>query len=766
MRRGWTKLILGCQCRSPQGLSLPYASGAVSRISSPSVLQTLDGVQVLRLLHECYRVLREGGHIAVEVPELEWCCRHSARSLYIPKMPNPTGRPSHHNLKQGSAEHMLQNYMHQAGFEVIQTSRSTAHNHLNVVMVARKPRRLALAGVSLVAADSRYADRAVFAMQQCLSQCRFFNALLFTDTNVELPPEITRVQIPRLASRMAYSEFMIWHLPLYQDILGSHILIVQHDGYVLNAEAWRDAFLTYDYVGAPWVDGVVGNGGFSLRSKKLLRLLLTLKADITVAHPEDEVMGRQYRQCLESAGIRFAPAKLAAQFSVEGEAYQGSFGYHGTQTKRLSNTTAFNKPRDVLSYYNSALPQSAALGQHLETLRRLCRDCQHVTEYVSQAGSATPAFVVARPEVLVTYAPTAVPGFGGLQDAAAAAGVDMRVVWGELPGPEIAKTDLLFVSGHHTSDWLKRGLDQQTARAGRYLIFHEVRNHKEWTSDSQSQSLGVLVQEFLISHAEWRLLSEHGGTMYVLGRIGMPEEGLDTVLAQETLPEDQGECDHQPSTRSRIRYVVSSHVDYEYATLPVILPSLSSIEPSDILVVVGGATQAREEVRCGILFLYVEHNSFEWTGIIEIVERNLEANWWFWLHDTCECGPEFRQLAEGNFDPAADITAVHMDPEGPACSFGMYSYRLLMHHKDYLVGLKGLSEERVIYEGGSLYRSDYGTKAIYPDATRYSLGQLDVYNSGVTRRMEHYSAVDLYKYKVSEGEGLMEPLLGARRPEQ
>jgi len=54
-------------------------------------------------------------------------------------------------------------------------------------------------------------------------------------------------------------------------------LVTQWDGYVINAEAWTEEFLDYDYIGARWIGDVVkaagsppeynvGNGGFSLRS--------------------------------------------------------------------------------------------------------------------------------------------------------------------------------------------------------------------------------------------------------------------------------------------------------------------------------------------------------------------------------------------------------------------------------------------------------------------------------------------------------------------
>jgi tetratricopeptide (TPR) repeat protein len=116
-------------------------------------------------------------------------------------------------------------------------------------------------------------------------------------------------------------------------VLFRSVLVIQWDGYVVNPAAWTDAFLQYDYIGAPW--GFhndahrVGNGGFSLRSSRLLRALSD--PDISETDPEDEMICRRYRPLLEERyGIRFAPEALAARFSFETTYFEDQpFGFHG-----------------------------------------------------------------------------------------------------------------------------------------------------------------------------------------------------------------------------------------------------------------------------------------------------------------------------------------------------------------------------------------------------------------------------------------------------
>jgi hypothetical protein len=115
-------------------------------------------------------------------------------------------------------------------------------------------------------------------------------------------------------------------------------LSIQWDGYVVNPDAWTNDFLQYDYIGAKWPwhkDGRnVGNGGFCLRSRKLMQSLAELvsfgEIELPGKRPEDDYVCRQLRPKLESLGIRFAPEPVADRFSYEREEpTQTTFGFHG-----------------------------------------------------------------------------------------------------------------------------------------------------------------------------------------------------------------------------------------------------------------------------------------------------------------------------------------------------------------------------------------------------------------------------------------------------
>ena len=108
-------------------------------------------------------------------------------------------------------------------------------------------------------------------------------------------------------------------------------LVVQNDGYIINPGAWDDEFLNYDYIGAPWPKlGICGNGGFSLRSKRILEL--ASKLEYTDGIPEDTFYCLHKRSYLMSNNMVFPSPLLAAKFSFESpkRGFDGSsFGFHG-----------------------------------------------------------------------------------------------------------------------------------------------------------------------------------------------------------------------------------------------------------------------------------------------------------------------------------------------------------------------------------------------------------------------------------------------------
>ena len=193
------------------------------------------------------------------------------------------------------------------------------------------PAPLRLRSITVCAADSASPALAARALALSTGRCDFGDAVLFTDAAVAGP--FRTVAIAPLRSRLDYSRFILKELPAH--VATPYALVVQWDGYVVDPGAWDAEFLRYDYIGAKWAwhaDGLtVGNGGFSLRSRRLLDAGADARVALDSGLGEDKILCRLYRRPLEAElGIRFAPEALAERFSYERTTPTGpTFGFHG-----------------------------------------------------------------------------------------------------------------------------------------------------------------------------------------------------------------------------------------------------------------------------------------------------------------------------------------------------------------------------------------------------------------------------------------------------
>lgn len=226
---------------------------------------------------------------------------------------------------------------------------------------------LELPEVTLCCVDTAQPALALRALRASLSGVRFARTLLLTDREQSSPGIEVRLIAP-LASRESYSAFVL--KTLLEHIGTAYVLLIQWDGYVVNPDAWRDGFRSCDYIGAKWFwhnDGMrVGNGGFSLRSRKLLAALQDPR--IVLSGNEDDTICRVFRPLLEREhGIVFASEALADQFAFEAAYPIGkTFGFHG-----LYNFCRVVPPDELTALAPQFTPAIARSPQ----LRRLAQNC-------------------------------------------------------------------------------------------------------------------------------------------------------------------------------------------------------------------------------------------------------------------------------------------------------------------------------------------------------------------------------------------------------
>lgn len=190
---------------------------------------------------------------------------------------------------------------------------------------------LNLSNVTLLCVETRDPELAHWAIDRCLIGTRFAKVVLIT--NVDLVKskrsDIEYVQAPPIKSTKDYSDLLLTGIDQY--VVGTHVLVIQWDSFITNPDLWHDEFLNYDYIGPVWPhhpETPVGNGGFSLRSVRLLQEIK--RPEFVKRHPEDYCICADNKYFLEKAcGIKFAPSEVAEQFAIERSEWHDTFGFHG-----------------------------------------------------------------------------------------------------------------------------------------------------------------------------------------------------------------------------------------------------------------------------------------------------------------------------------------------------------------------------------------------------------------------------------------------------
>jgi len=210
--------------------------------------------------------------------------------------------------------------------------------------------------IGLTVIDTLHYKPSIRAINKTLDTLgdKITNVYWFSDIDYPEEPRVHTdwIKIPKIKNyNDEYGYITLRLCPI--NCVEEYNLIIHPDGFAVNRDAWTDKFLEYDYIGASWNDGAVGNGGFSLRSRKLYDALI----DMNVAYetsdyknlltnsyysvyngqewlvPEDNIICKIHKDTLvRDYGIKFAPIELANRFSVEhyNTVWRGqSLGFHG-----------------------------------------------------------------------------------------------------------------------------------------------------------------------------------------------------------------------------------------------------------------------------------------------------------------------------------------------------------------------------------------------------------------------------------------------------
>jgi len=206
-----------------------------------------------------------------------------------------------------------------------------------------------LDNVTLIAYTDHEVEGTIKSLQISASKMEFAKVKLLCWNKPEnLPENIIWEYAPPINDINDFNLYMFKGIGNHVDT--SHALYVQAHSWILNEDLWDDDWLQYDYIGGAWkyVDDAYiawgsgehvfnGNGGFSLRSRKIMRI--PIDHDLPLLQEkgwfnEDGNLTCYYRELMLTLGIKYAPIEVASKFAYENPMLENdygkmkTFGYH------------------------------------------------------------------------------------------------------------------------------------------------------------------------------------------------------------------------------------------------------------------------------------------------------------------------------------------------------------------------------------------------------------------------------------------------------
>lgn len=194
----------------------------------------------------------------------------------------------------------------------------------------------------------------------------------------------------------------------------------------------------------------------------------------------------------------------------------------------ISTTSAEDALVQIYNYYVNG---PSDIHEHLDTLRRYASECSTVGEFGVRGGNSTYALLLGLLRnnrekksyvgVDVDSCSLAVPPARNLSEIL---GIKYEFIQQDSAKVNIENVDMLFIDTWHVYGHLKRELENNHAKVGKYILMHDT-TVDEWDGESIRCSLDIkqqaldsgypeeeirkglwpAISEFLESHPEWRL---------------------------------------------------------------------------------------------------------------------------------------------------------------------------------------------------------------------------------------------------------------------
>ena len=166
----------------------------------------------------------------------------------------------------------------------------------------------------------------------------------------------------------------------------------------------------------------------------------------------------------------------------------------------------FRREKISLDYeYKLVCDGPSDINEHLPTLLRYAKECDHITELGTRYGNSDIAFMMARPKKFISYDLQHNAKIDYLKLIASDNDVNAHFLLESVTQIEIEETDLLFIDTNHHAEQLEVELKLHADKARKYIIFHDTTTFWEH-GQGNGKGMKFAIEPFLSAHPEWRIL--------------------------------------------------------------------------------------------------------------------------------------------------------------------------------------------------------------------------------------------------------------------
>ena len=203
-----------------------------------------------------------------------------------------------------------------------------------------------------------------------------------------------------------------------------------------------------------------------------------------------------------------------------------------------------------------------------------------------------------------------------------------------------------------------------------------------------------------------------------------------------------------------MKFVISSHIDYIESTESKLVTSLldSGVNIDDIYIFVGGydVNYGYVKLSTNINKFSSPHNSMDFTGLISVIEMNIQSDFWFLLHDTCYVGKNFYNTVKNFNYENVNYVALTFDT---SMNMGSYKWSYIQEKKEQILSYKNINEDNLqTFKKRLIDNEDVFIKPkihSYCNDKRKTEGPFDYYQTNTLRIIEYFPNIDLYKIKAN-----------------